>query len=148
VYRSYPGEFVVIDGVDDTDMNVVAVYRNWIVIEGFTFRNQDYFDLPGNSNYWIELAGTYNIFRYNRILVDGDVFSNIYTSNAVSRGIAETGQHNLIEHCFIRGLSFGITIAGSSPRYTVVRYDTVYACGQTTSISVLRQTERPHITAR
>ncbi len=130
VYRSFPGELVVVDGPDDTDINLVTVSKSWIVIEGFTFRNQDYFDLPMNSDYWVVLDGTHIVFRYNRLIADGDVFSNIYVRNAASRGIAETGQYNTIEHCFVRGLSFGIVIAGSSPRFTLLRYDTVYASGQ------------------
>ncbi len=130
VYKSYPGELVVVDGPDDADLNLVAVYRNWVVIEGFTFRNQDYFDRPGNNDYWVVLEGSNNVFRYNRIIADGDVYENVFTRHATSRGIAEAGRNNTIEHCFIRGLSFGIVIAGSSPRYTVLRYDTVYATWQ------------------
>jgi hypothetical protein len=130
VYRAYPGELAVVSGPDDTDLNLVYLNGSWVVIEGFTFRNQDYFDLPGKQDYWVVIEGHHNIFRYNRMIADGDVSGNIYTRNALSRGIAEAGQNNLIEHCFVRGLSFGIVIAGSSPRYTVVRYDTVYACGQ------------------
>ncbi|MBP1656105.1 MAG: hypothetical protein H6Q31_706 [Bacteroidetes bacterium] len=130
VYRSYPGELVVADGPDDADLNLVAVYRSWVVIEGFTFRNQDYFDLPGNNDYWVVLEGSNNVFRYNRLVAEGDVYENVDTRHATSRGIAEAGRNNTIEHCFIRGLTFGIVIAGSSPRYTVLRYDTVHATWQ------------------
>ena len=130
VYRAYPGETVEIDGANDTDLNLVALHGSWVVVENFTFRNQDYFDLPGRTDYWVVIEGHHNIFRYNRVIADGDVYQNLYTRNALSRAIVEAGKYNLIEHCFVRGLSFGIVIAGSSPRYTVIRYDTVYACGQ------------------
>ena len=130
VYRAYPGEQVVVDGPNDTDPNLVTVDVSWVVIQGFLFKNQDYFDLPNNNDYWVVLAGSHNVFRYNRMVADGDVFDNIYVRNATSRGIAEVGRYNTIEHCFIRGLSFGIVIAGSSPRFTVVRYDTIHASGQ------------------
>ena len=130
VYRAYPGEQIIIDGEDDTSLNLVALSGSWVLIEGFTFHNQDYFDLPDNNEYWVALAGSHNTFRYNRLVANGDVLDNIYTRKASSRGIAETGQYNTIEHSYIRGLSFGIVIAGSSPRYTVVRYDTILAIGQ------------------
>ena len=130
VYRAFPGEMVIIDGADDANINVVAIYRSWVIIEGFTFNNSDYFKLPNNTDYWVILEGTHNTFRYNRLVVPGDVFNYMYTQNATSRGIAEAGQYNTIEHCYIRGVVFGIVIAGSSPRYTTVRYDTVNSVGQ------------------
>lgn len=130
VYRAWPGEHVIIDGPDDNDLNLVALYGSWVIVEGFTFQNQDYFDLPGRRDYWIVIEGSNNTFRYNRVIAPGDVMQNIYTRNAASRGIAEAGRWNTIEHCYIRGLSFGIVIAGSSPRYTVLRYDTIHAIGQ------------------
>jgi hypothetical protein len=130
VYRAFPGEMVIIDGADDANINLVAIYRSWVIVEGFTFNNSDYFKLPNNTDYWVILEGTHNTFRYNRLAVPGDVFNNIYTLNATSRGIAEAGQYNTIEHCYIRGVVFGIVIAGSSPRYTTVRYDTVNSIGQ------------------
>jgi hypothetical protein len=129
VYRSFPGESVVVDGLDDTDLNLVTVAGSWVTIEGFTFRNQDFFDVPGDKEYWVVLWGIHNVFRYNRLIADGDVFENIFVRNARSRGIAESGQYNTIEHCFVRGVDFGIVIAGSAPRYTVLRYDTVHATG-------------------
>ena len=130
VYRAFPGELAIVSGADDSDLNLLALHGSWVVVEGFTFRNQDFFDLPGRQDYWVVIEGHHNTFRYNRMIADGDVNDNIYNRSALSRGIAEAGQYNLIEHCFIRGLSFGIVIAGSSPRFTVVRFDTVYACGQ------------------
>lgn len=130
VYRAFPGELAIITGPDDTDLSLVGLHGAYVVVEGFTFRNQDFFDLPGKQDYWVVIEGHHNTFRFNRMIADGDVNDNIYNRNALSRGIAEAGQYNLIEHCFLRGLSFGIVIAGSSPRYTVVRFDTVYACGQ------------------
>ncbi len=130
VYRASPGEQVIIDGANDNNLNLVALYGSWVIIEGFTFHNQDYFSLPNNNEYWVILEGSHNTFRYNRLVAYGDVLGNIYTRKASSRGIAEAGRYNTIEHCYIRGLSFGIVIAGSSPRYTVVRYDTIHAIGQ------------------
>lgn len=130
VYRAYPGDLVTVDGEDDTNLGVVVIYQNYIVVEGFTFRNQDYFDLPYKNDYWVVLGGTHNTFRYNRVIADGDPWKNIYTRNATSRGIVVSGRYGLVEHCFVRGQVFGIVIAGSSPRYITVRFDTVYASGQ------------------
>ena len=131
VYRAYPGEQVIIDGEDDANINLVALHGSWVIIEGFTFHNQDFFDLPDNNDYWVVLEGSHNTFRYNRLVAHGDVLDNIYARKArFLPAIVEAGQYNTIEHSYIRGLSFGIVISGSSPRYTVVRYDTIHAVGQ------------------
>jgi hypothetical protein len=130
VYLTNPGEVVTVDGEDDTNLGVVVIQQNYIVVEGFTFRNQDYFDLPGKTDYWVQLEGHHVTFRYNRVIADGDPWTNIYTRNAMSRGVVVAGQYGLIEHCFVRGQVFGIVIAGPSPRFVTIRFDTVYANGQ------------------
>jgi hypothetical protein len=109
---------------------VVSVYVNYVVIEGFLITNQNNFRTLGNTTYWVTLDGNYVTFRYNHVISYGDVYDNIYVKNAISRGIAVGGQHVTVEHCYVRGQVFGIVLAGPSPRFAVVRYDTVHATGQ------------------
>ena len=130
VYKSYPGEQAEIDGSPTGGLNVVDVPTSHVVIEGFLITNQNNFRILGNSTYWVTLDGDYITFRYNRVVSYGDVFDNIYVKNAISRGIAVGGHHVTLEHCYVRGQVFGIVLAGSAPRYVVLRYDTVHATGQ------------------
>jgi hypothetical protein len=130
VYRSYPGEVAIISGVTDGDLTIMAFYRSYLVVEGFTVRNQNYYRFPGKMSYWVQLEGNYITFRRNRVIVDGDVYTNVYVLNANSRGIVVAGKHVTVEHCFIRGQVIGIMLAGGSPRWATIRNDTVHATGQ------------------
>ncbi len=130
VYRSYPNELVVINGPPDNDLTVMAIYPSYVVIEGFTIKNQNYFRAPGKTTYWVALEGNGIIFRKNRVFIEGDPFFNIYTLDAASRGIVVAGRNIIVEQCYVRGQVFGIVIAGSSPRYAIIRNDTVHANGQ------------------
>lgn len=130
VYKNYPGEQPEIDGSPTGGLTVIAVYQSHIVIEGFLVTNQNTLKILGNMTYWVVLDGDYITFRYNRVISPGDVFDNIYVKNAISRGVAIGGTHTVVEHCYVRGQVFGIVIAGPSPRYVVLRYDTVHATGQ------------------
>ena len=131
VYKAYPGEYVEIDGTSaDGNLTVMVIYPSNIVIEGFTVTNQNYFRTLNDNTYWVQLEGNGLTFRNNRVYETGDVFDNIYNKNATSRGIVVAGKNILVESCFVRGLVFGIVIAGSAPRYAIIRNDTVYAVGQ------------------
>ena len=130
VYRAYPGETVVINGASGDDLTVMAFFHSHLVIEGFTIRNQNYYRVPGKSVYWVQLEGNDITFRRNRVIADGDVFDNIYVRDANSRGIVVAGKRIIVEHCFVRGHVIGIMIAGGSPRWAIIRNDTVHATGQ------------------
>ncbi|MBP1656102.1 MAG: hypothetical protein H6Q31_703 [Bacteroidetes bacterium] len=130
VYRAYPGEQVIVDGPPDDDLTVMAIYVSNIVIEGFTIKNQNYFRAPEKRTYWVALEGNAITFRKNRVFADGDPFYNIYTLNATSRGIVVAGRDITVEDCYVRGQAFGIVLAGSAPRYAIIRNDTVHATGQ------------------
>ena len=130
VYRAYPGEFVSIVGASDNELTVMAIYPSNIVIEGFTIRNQNYFRAPGKQTYWVQLEGSNIIFRRNRVIADGDVFKNIYTLNAASRGIVVAGRNVTVENCYVRGQVIGIIVVGPTPRFVILRNDTVHANGQ------------------
>jgi hypothetical protein len=127
VYSAYPGEYVQIDGPLDGKHEVVTLWVNFIVIQGFTFKDQDFLLAPGKEAYWVSLYGSNVLFRNNRIVADGNAFDNYYTKNELSRGIVVGGTHVTIEYCFVRGLDFGIVVSGLSPRYAILRYDTVNA---------------------
>lgn len=130
VYKAYPGERPQIDGTSDGRLNVVTVWASYVTIEGFLITNQNYYRTLGDASYWVALEGNYLQFRYNHVIAYGDVWENIYVKNAISRGIVVAGHHTVVEHCYVRGQVFGIVLAGPSPRYTIVRYDTVHATGQ------------------
>jgi hypothetical protein len=127
VYSGYPGEFVQIDGPLDGRHTVVTQWKDYIVIQGFTIKDQDFLQAPGQSSYWVNLSGGHVIFRNNRLLGEGNAYTNVYTNNELSRGIVVDGHHVLVENCFVRGVSYGIVITGPSPRFDVLRFDTVYA---------------------
>ena len=129
VFTAYQGEPVVIDGTPD-NLEIVTIYTSYVDVDGFTIRNQGFLQNAWVIKYWVNLEGSFNVLRNCRVIADGDPYVNIYTRNAASRGIVVAGPHNLVEHCFVRGQVMGIVIAGSSPRFTVIRFDTVYAVGQ------------------
>lgn len=130
VYKAFPGETPVIVGPSDNDLTVMAIFASHIVVEGFTVRNQNYYRAPGKQTYWIQLEGNDIIFRRNRVIADGDVYNNIYGLNALSRGIVVAGKRITVENCYVRGHVIGIMIAGGSPRWAVIRNDTIHATGQ------------------
>jgi hypothetical protein len=130
VYKAFPGEYPEIDGPGDGRLSVMQVWPSYVTIEGFLITNQNYFRTLGDATYWVALEGNYIQFRYNHVIAYGDVYDNIYTKGAISRGVVVAGNHSVVEHCFVRGQVFGIVLAGPSPRYTLVRYDTVHATGQ------------------
>jgi hypothetical protein len=136
VYRAFPEEYVEIDGYPDGELNVVAIYPNHIVMEGFTITNQNYFLAPGKQVYWVQLEGNGITFRKNRVFTVGDVWDNIYVKNAISRGIVVAGRNCTVEQCYVRGQVFGIVLAGPAPRNLIIRQDTVHAVGQN-NIAVL-----------
>jgi hypothetical protein len=127
VYSAYPGEYVLIDGPLDGKHEIVTQWLNYIIIQGFTFKDQDFLLAPGKEAYWVSLFGSNVIFRYNRLIADGNAYENYFTHNELSRGIVVGGTNVTVEHCFVRGLDFGIVIGGTSPRYVILRHDTVYA---------------------
>ncbi len=131
VYRAYPGESVVVDGFAGQDLNTVYIDQDYIIVEGFMIKNQNYLDVPREMEYWVHVLGNHDVFRYNRVVADGNTYYNIYVARSLarSRGISVAGQFNIIEHCFVRGLDMGIVLWGDPPRYCTVRYDTVYATG-------------------
>lgn len=130
VYRAFPGESPSIVGASDNELTVMAIYPNNIVIEGFTIRNQNYFRAPGKQTYWVQLEGSNIVFRRNRVIADGDVFKNIYTLNATSRGIVVAGRNVTVENCYVRGQVIGIIVVGPTPRLVILRSDTIHANGQ------------------
>jgi hypothetical protein len=127
VFSAYPGEFVQVDGPLDAKHEVVTQWKSYITIQGFTFKDQDFLLAPGQPTYWISLSGSDVIFRNNRVVADGNAYTNVYTHNELSRGIVVGGPNITVENCFVRGLDLGIVVAGFSPRYVVLRHDTVYA---------------------
>jgi hypothetical protein len=127
VYSAYPGEEVIVDGDLDGKHEIMEVWQKYLVIQGFTFWDQDWMRVPGKAGYWVSLDGQHIIFRRNRLIAPGNAYQNVYTYQEFSRGIAIGGSNITVEHCFIRGLEFGIVLAGPSPRYTIIRNDTIYA---------------------
>ena len=71
VYRAYPGEYVEIDGLPGGELNVVSIYSNNIVMDGFTITNQNYFRSPGQTTYWVALEGQNITFRRTAFLRQG-----------------------------------------------------------------------------
>jgi hypothetical protein len=130
VYRAFPGEYVEIDGSPDGELNVVAIYANHIVMEGFTITNQNYLRTLGKPDYWVQLEGNDIIFRKNRVFTVGDVWDNTYVRGAISRGIVVAGRNCTVEQCYVRGQVFGIVLGGIAPRNLIIRQDTVHATGQ------------------
>jgi hypothetical protein len=127
VFSAYPGEDVQIDGPLDGSHEVINVWQKYIIIQGFNIKDQDFLKAPGKPAYWVVLTGQDIIFRRNRLVADGNAYQNMYTYNEQSRGIDVEGTRITVENCFVRGLDFGIVVAGASPRYATLRYDTVYA---------------------
>jgi len=124
VYRSYPGEFVLLQGYAN-NLNLVLISQNYVVVEGITLRNQNYFTMPKKRDYWVSLEGKHITFRRCRMIADGDPYYNIYTLNAWSRGIVDGGQYNIIEYCFLRGLDIGSLFAGAqrpAVQHRAIRY--------------------------
>jgi hypothetical protein len=128
VYRSYPGEYVLLIGAPTGEINIAQIYQNYVELEGLNFRNQNFLKTLSIHEYWVILGGKHLAMRRCRLVVDGDAYYNVYTLHAYDRAIADLGQYNIIENCFVRGFDIGICIAGpSAPRYSIVRNDTVYA---------------------
>jgi hypothetical protein len=127
VFSAYPGEYVQIDGPLDGKHEVVTNWKSYIVIQGFTFKDQDFLHAPGLPTYWVSLYGSNVIFRNNRVIGEGNAYDNVFVANELSRGIVVGGHHLTVEHCFVRGLDFGILVTGGSPRNVILRYDTVFA---------------------
>jgi hypothetical protein len=127
VYFAAPGEAVVVDGVRG-DLVVVRFGSNF-TLEGFTIKNQSFLDFPGRVEYWVQLYGSNIILRRCRIVADGDAVDNMYVKKAASRGVVVEGRGVTIEHCYVRGQKMGIVLAGNTPRFNVLRYDTLHAHG-------------------
>jgi len=68
--------------------------------------------------------------RRCRVIADGDPYTNIFSLGATSRGIYSYGRYNTIERCFVRGQNIGVEVSGGTPRYTIVRFDTLLSNGQ------------------
>jgi len=123
VYAAMPGETVVIEG--EPGNLVVVVASSYSIIEGFTIRCQAYLQVLKTPEYWIHLVGNHITLRHCRVLADGDAAFNYGTLQAFSRGIVVSGQHNLVEHCYVRGQMMGVVIGGGLPRFATLRYDTL-----------------------
>jgi hypothetical protein len=126
-YLVMPGEQVTIEGIS-TDLTVVVV-SSYTTVEGFTIKNQAYLSNPGEVEYWVHLVGNGITMRRCRVVADGDAALNYGTLKALSRAILVSGQHNVVEHCYVRGQSMGVVIAGPLPRFTILRFDTVVSNG-------------------
>jgi hypothetical protein len=128
VYVAAPEEEVVVDGLLD-DLVVVYV-SNYTVVDGFTIRNRAHLRVLKNNSYWVNLVGNHIVMRRCRVIADGDPYTNIFSLGATSRGIYSYGRYNTIERCFVRGQNIGVEVSGGTPRYTIVRFDTLLSNGQ------------------
>lgn len=123
VYAAMPGENAVIEGLPGS--LVVVIASDYSVIEGFTIRCQAHLKLLETPEYWVHIVGNHITLRRCRVVADGDAAFNYGTLKATSRGIVVAGQHNLVEHCYVRGQMMGVVVAGTLPRFTILRFDTL-----------------------
>jgi hypothetical protein len=127
VYSAMPGENVVIEGIASSLQ--VVVLAGYTTVEGFSIKSQAHLKILNTVEYWVQLTGNHNTLRRCRVVADGDPAYNYWTLQALSRGVAVSGQHNIVEHCYIRGQVMGIVVAGGLPRFTVIRFDTLHSHG-------------------
>ncbi len=127
VYSAMPGENVVIEGIASSLK--VVILPGYTTVEGFSIKSQAHLKILNTVEYWVHLAGNYNTLRRCRVVADGDPTYNYWTLHAWSRGVVVEGQHNIVEHCYIRGQVMGIVVAGALPRFTVIRFDTLHSHG-------------------
>lgn len=148
VYVRFPGEDVLLLGTDvdrtwvvglgvDPETGTTGSPVSHIIIDGFTIRYEyaeRHPDVPVFSNRFgyvrIEnRASGYNVIRNCTIVQDGDPLLN-YLANFRQAGIVVSdAHHTTIEHNDISGMWLGVWLEGASPRFHVIRGNTIHDIG-------------------
>lgn len=125
VYKAYPGETVTMTGAADGSPQVVVVPTDYIELHGAKVVTAE--NPSGNNSYMVDLMGDHIVFRNNEVTYSGNVVSDYNSSGYRTRGIVLAGAYVTVDSNYVRGMCEGIASSGGSPRYHVIRGNTVHA---------------------